>query len=245
LTAIAELIAPSPRDVVLDVGCGDGFYLGNLARQFGFHPHGIDISIPAIHAAAGRYPECEWIVANADRFIPCSDRSFSVVMSITARMNPLEFRRILRDDGLLLVAIPAPDDLIEVRRAGRDRVARTIETFAHGFTLLTKRRTTSMAELDSVAVHDLLISIYRPMRSEPVKASRVVVTTDTPGYAAQVQVGSSATGPFTSVSASKTTTGRTVYALKPRRARYLVIWITSMPTEGVADVNEVGVTAVR
>jgi hypothetical protein len=80
---------------------------------------------------------------------------------------------------------------------------------------------------------------------KPVKASRVVVTTDTPGYAAQVQVGSSATGPFTSVSASKTTTGRTVYALKPRRARYLVIWITSMPAEGVADVNEVDVTAVR
>ena len=70
----------------------------------------------------------------------------------------------------------------------------------------------------------------------------MVVTTDTPGYAAQVQVGSSETGPFTSVSASKTTTGRTVYALKPRRARYLVIWITSMPAGGVADVNEVGIS---
>ena len=34
----------------------------------------------------------------------------------------------------------------------------------------------------------------------PVKASRVVVTTETPGYAAQVQVGNSATGPFSPVS---------------------------------------------
>ena len=62
-----------------------------------------------------------------------------------ARMNPLEFRRILRDDGLLLVAVPAPDDLIEVRRAGRDRVARTIETFAQGFRLVTRRRATTAA----------------------------------------------------------------------------------------------------
>ena len=178
LTAIAELIAPFPSDSVLDVGCGDGFYLGNLARQFGFHPHGIDISIPAIHAAAGRYPDCEWIVANADRFIPCSDRSFSIVMSITARMNALEFRRILRDDGLLLVAVPAPDDLIEVRRAGRDRVARTIETFAQGFRLVTRRRATTVAELDSAAVHDVLVSAYRPMRSEPVEASRVTFSLD-------------------------------------------------------------------
>ena len=41
---------------------------------------------------------------------------------------------------------------------------------------------------------------------KPVKATRVVVTTDTPGYAARVQVGNSATGPFTDVSGSKTTT---------------------------------------
>jgi hypothetical protein len=78
---------------------------------------------------------------------------------------------------------------------------------------------------------------------KPVKATRVVVTTDTPGYAARVQVGNSATGPFTDVSPSKTTTTRTVYALKPRSARYLVLWITSIPVGGVASVNEIGVAA--
>ena len=55
----------------------------------------MDISIPAVDAAARRYPECEWIVANADRFLPYADRSFSIVMSITARMNSGEFRRVL------------------------------------------------------------------------------------------------------------------------------------------------------
>ncbi len=38
-------------------------------------------------------------------------------------MNVSEFRRVLRDDGRLLVAIPAPDDLIELRGEGKDRVA--------------------------------------------------------------------------------------------------------------------------
>src|SRR6266436_5841716 len=66
LDAIGEIVATSPDDVVLDAGCGDGFYLGTLARQTGFSAHGIDISVPAIEAAARRYPECEWIVANAD-----------------------------------------------------------------------------------------------------------------------------------------------------------------------------------
>src|ERR1700745_1938513 len=33
LEAIAEAIAASPRDTVLDAGCGDGFYLGTLANR--------------------------------------------------------------------------------------------------------------------------------------------------------------------------------------------------------------------
>ena len=80
---------------------------------------------------------------------------------------------------------------------------------------------------------------------KPVRPASLTLATETPGYNAQIQVGSSPTGPFTSVSGSKQVTGRTVFALRPRRARYLVVWITSMPTGGVAAVNEVRVTARR
>jgi 23S rRNA (guanine745-N1)-methyltransferase len=178
LNAIAEITAATPDDIVLDAGCGDGFYLGTLARQTGFCAHGIDISVPAIDAAARRYSECEWIVTNADRFVPYAERSFSIVLSITARMNANEFRRVLRDDGRLLVALPAPDDLIELRGAGRDRVARTVETFSPTFKLVDQRRVTTTADLDAAAVHDVLLSIYRPMRSHPVEAMRVTFSLD-------------------------------------------------------------------
>ena len=104
--AIKRMVAASPRDIVLDAGCGDGFYLANLARETGCDAHGIDIAIPAIDAAARRYPQCEWIVANADRFVPYADRSFSLVLSITARMNSREFRRVLRDEGHLWLPSP-------------------------------------------------------------------------------------------------------------------------------------------
>src|SRR5205814_8207542 len=133
-------LSASRGDIVLEAGCGDGFYLGTLARQTGFDAHGVDISISAINSAARRYPECEWIVANADRFVPYADRSFSIVLSITARMNTGEFRRILRDDGRLLIAIPAPEDLNELRGGGRDLVARTVETFAREFKLVDRSR---------------------------------------------------------------------------------------------------------
>jgi 23S rRNA (guanine745-N1)-methyltransferase len=178
LNAIAEILAASESDVVLDAGCGDGFYLGTLARETGFSGHGVDISVPAIEAAARRYPECEWVVANADRFVPYAGRSFSIVMSITARMNTSEFRRVLHDDGRLLIALPAADDLIELRGSGHDRTARTIETFAHDFALVDRRGVRATADLDAVGVHDVLLSIYRPMRSQPAEAMRVTFSLD-------------------------------------------------------------------
>jgi 23S rRNA (guanine745-N1)-methyltransferase len=176
--AIAEAVCATADDVVLDAGCGDGFYLGTLQRETGFDAHGIDISVPAVDAAARRYTECEWVVANADRVVPYPDQSFSIVLSITARMNPAEFRRVLRDGGRLLVAIPAPDDLIELRGSGRDRVAQTVDRFAHGFTLINQRRVSTCADLGASAVRDVLISIYRPMQRRSVEAKRVTFSLD-------------------------------------------------------------------
>jgi len=190
LRGIAEIIGAQPSDVVLDAGCGDGFYLGTLAREIGFDTHGLDISTFAAEAAARRFPpneRCQWIVANADRFVPYADGSFSLVLSITARMNAPEFRRVLRGPeagkgGRLLVALPSPEDLAELRshmgEAGRDRVARTIETFAPSFTLAEQRRVTTSANLSAEAVQDVLLSIYRPMRSRPVEAMRVTFSLD-------------------------------------------------------------------
>jgi 23S rRNA (guanine745-N1)-methyltransferase len=175
---IAEILDVSPTDIVLDAGCGDGFYLGSLALQQGFDAHGIDISVAAVDAAARRYPGCEWIVANADRFVPYADRSFSIVLSITARRNAREFRRVLRDDGRFLVALPAPHDLMELRGAGRDRVAGAVETFASDFTLAEQRRVTTAANLDAAAVQDVLLSIYRPMRAQPAGAMRLTFSLD-------------------------------------------------------------------
>jgi 23S rRNA (guanine745-N1)-methyltransferase len=138
----------------------------------------VDISIPAIDAAARRYTECEWVVANADRALPYSDRSFSIVLSITARMNPGEFRRVLRHDGRLLVAVPAPDDLIELRGAGRDRVAGTLDEFAKYFAPMHQTRVSTSADLDAAAVQDVLISIYRPMQPRAAEAMRVTFSLD-------------------------------------------------------------------
>ena len=78
----------------------------------------------------------------------------------------------------LLVAIPAPDDLIELRGAGRDRLDTTLQSFAPAFQLARHRRVSTTAHLDEDAVRDVLHSIYRPLQNKPVEAQRVTFSLD-------------------------------------------------------------------
>jgi 23S rRNA (guanine745-N1)-methyltransferase len=170
--AVVGLLALTREDAVLDVGCGDGHHLAAIAERFGCEAHGVDISVAAIDAGAKRYPRLQWVVANADRFLPYAEASFRAVVSITARMNVPEFRRVLRADGTLLVAVPAPDDLVELREAVlgegvlRDRVERTIATFAPRFTLERHECIRHVARLDAAAVADIMTSAYRALRAK-------------------------------------------------------------------------------
>jgi 23S rRNA (guanine745-N1)-methyltransferase len=180
LQGIATFTNLTSTDVVLDAGCGEGFYLGTMAQESGCSGVGVDISIPAIDAAARKYPDrCQWVVANADRMVPCEDQAFTLVLSITARMNVAEFRRVLRPDGRLLVALPAPDDLIELRGKGReDRIARTVEEFSSQFALTKQDRVTTCADLDATGVEDVLHSIYRPMQPKEPSPGPVTFSFD-------------------------------------------------------------------
>ena len=161
----------TPADAVLEVGCGEGHYLAAIATRFGCEGHGVDISVAAIEAAARRHPRLQWVVANADRVLPYADASFRVLASITARRNALEFRRVVRPDGTLLVVVPASDDLIELREAAlgegrmRDRVDTAIAAFAPHFALERRERLRHVARADAAAIRDILTGTYRGLRT--------------------------------------------------------------------------------
>jgi len=75
--------------------------------------------------------------------------------------------------------------------------------------------------------------------------STMTVSTDTPGFTAQVKVGDSSQGPFTPNSAVLTVGPRTTFALQGGRGRYYVLWITGLGSNTFAHVNEVTATAAR
>lgn len=169
-SAIVAAFPLTAGESLLEVGCGEGHHLAAFHRAYGIVGCGTDISIPAIDLAARRHHELFWVVANADRFIPWADASFDAVTSITARLNPSEFHRLLKPEGRLLLALPAPDDLVELRRAvlgegvQRDRGPRTAAAFAEHFHIETTARISDVVRLDRAAIEDVMTSSYRGLR---------------------------------------------------------------------------------
>lgn len=173
--ALRHAIASRPRVPgrslsILDVGCGEGAFLRSLVGVDAVELHGVDISAPSVDLAARAQPSAHFIVANADRALPYANRSFDAIVSIDARVNPSEFARLLMDDGLLLVAVPAPDDLVELRTRvqgeglQKSRVERVREALREGFAELDHTTVREARRFEPASQRDLLVATYRGFR---------------------------------------------------------------------------------
>lgn len=168
LLAFARRLGPSP--LVLDVGCGEGTHLGRLGERLGIDGSGIDISSEAIAMAAKRYPQMTWVVGNADRWLPYPDGSFDLIASITSRRNPAEFSRVLREGGAVFIAVPASDDLAELREAvqgesgERSRTETVRRELADRFRLESSETVREQRTLERDELLDLLQATYRGLR---------------------------------------------------------------------------------
>lgn len=174
--ACALVLGGAPP-VVVDLGCGAGDTLAAFAAAEPIAGIGIDLSTYAVESAARRFPALTWVVANADRQLPLRDASVALVMSVHARRNPVECRRVLDRRGYLLVAVPASDDLIELREAvqgaavPRERVDALIAEHEALFTVVHQStiRERTLCERDTL-LH-LLRGTYRGERTR--EAARV------------------------------------------------------------------------
>ncbi|EMI29075.1 ribosomal RNA large subunit methyltransferase A [Rhodopirellula europaea SH398] len=156
---------------VIDLGCGEGTFGPAL---FGDSPGsycGIDLSKKAIKLAARGWPEATWAWANADRSLPVADGSVSCVLSLFGRRPVTEIARVLTEDGMLIVAVPGEEDLIELRehvqQSGqrRSRWEKVVDEMAvAGLKLVEHRVWQEQVDLDSGAIADAMAMTYRGVR---------------------------------------------------------------------------------
>ena len=108
-------LAPDVPFVLLDIGCGEGYYSNTLLQQLPqCQMWGVDISKPAIAAAAKRYNEIEFFVASSYR-LPISDQSVDVALKIYAPVDLAEVSRVVANNGYFISVIPGRNHLYELK----------------------------------------------------------------------------------------------------------------------------------
>ena len=126
-TLCSEMLAlPEAEPVILDAGCGEGYYTAGVCRalrEAGRRPRmaGTDISKPALRSAARRGGEgMEFAVASSYR-LPLPDGCADAVLNCFSPLALEEFRRVLRPGGRFLYVVPGRDHLWELKEILYDK----------------------------------------------------------------------------------------------------------------------------
>ncbi len=111
---IAEALAEAvgvPDGPVLDVGCGEGYYLSQLDLV---DLYGLDVAKSAVQMAARLLPDAQFVVGSAYR-LPVLAGSVAAVLSVFAPRPFDEFQRVLQPGGRWVTVSPGPHHLQEMR----------------------------------------------------------------------------------------------------------------------------------
>ena len=102
--------------VIIDVGCGEGYYTSEISRVNNFGIFGIDISKDALKYASKSIKNSSFAVASAFS-LPFADESVDCILSVFAPSAYEEFYRVLKNDGKLIKALPLEEHLWELKCA--------------------------------------------------------------------------------------------------------------------------------
>ena len=154
---------------VLDAGCGEGYYLDRLGRRLSGAPGlagtlliGLDSAKEAIRLSAKRLQDAALLVADLKERLPIADTSLDAILNVFAPRDLAEFARVLVPGGLLLIAIPSPDHLVELRLAHgllgieEQKLERLLEALAPHFASVGMRDLRYTLHLESDAVQALI-----------------------------------------------------------------------------------------
>ena len=112
ISQVKDLKITSP--IILDCGCGDGFFTSHLNHNLAALIYGFDISKNAVLKAAKRNKNITFFVGNASN-IPVNDSLFDIILNIFAPSFENEFFRCLKNNGYIIKVIPNLKHLYELK----------------------------------------------------------------------------------------------------------------------------------
>ena len=116
LTQAVNHYVTAPCPVVLDAGCGEGYYLRAVSSGRDMVRIGFDLSKEAVRLACGAAKDASFFVGDLSA-IPLEDGCCDAVLDVFTPAHYGEFRRVLKPGGVLLKLAPRAGYLRELRQA--------------------------------------------------------------------------------------------------------------------------------
>lgn len=166
---------------LLDIGCGEGYYTGDVAREIagrGGRVAAFDISKEAVRRAAKRLRgagNIDFAVAGAYD-MPVSDGRFDVALNMFSPLCPEEIRRALRPGGGFIMAVPGEEHLFSLKSVAYDTPYRkpVLDPALPGFELIFRRELRYTFELDNNEdIHALFMMTPYAYRTPPEGRARI------------------------------------------------------------------------
>lgn len=136
--------------IVLDAGCGTGYYLSSIEAK-DCVKIGADISKFAIKKASKNDEKSSYFVASIFN-MPIKEQSVDIIFNIFAPKPQQEFKRILKDDGIIVEVVPGKNHLKEIKEIIYNQEAKpNTEKYAFSeFNLLKSNRLTYKIQLKDI-----------------------------------------------------------------------------------------------
>lgn len=113
--ALMELVKELKPATIVDAGCGEGYYTKQIQSVLeGAKMIGFDLSKAAIHEASKKDKTTIYAISSIFD-MPIASKSVDVLLNIFAPTPIEEFKRILKDGGVLIKVGPAPEHLMELK----------------------------------------------------------------------------------------------------------------------------------
>lgn len=158
-TAAPEASSLSGDRLVLDLGCGEGYYTKQLAALPATRMLGLDISKEAVRLAAGADERSGYVVASSYQ-VPILSGRLTGATKVFAPASGDELKRLLRRNGFVVSVDPGPDHLRELKGlcyGGTVRPGRSAMAFGGlaGFTVDYSRAVSYLIRLTRESALDL------------------------------------------------------------------------------------------
>ncbi len=117
LKQLNQLLIEIDPQVLLDCGCGEGYYTSHFANQLNqCEIYGFDLSKEAIHHASKQDKKTQYVISSIFH-IPMANECADTLINIFAPIALDEFYRLMKKDAVLIVVGPSTHHLFDLKKA--------------------------------------------------------------------------------------------------------------------------------